>query len=982
MTTEVEKLKEKLTECDTQKQADKECLKTMQFMVDALTEDKLTGANKVADLEKSIKNLTQQLNVSKDKLATLSELEIENEAKNKRIQRLTDENEEQEMDLRRLDEKLAKVSELSQRQTQELLVLEQSVDRWKSMEGAYQKLQQENKELQAKIEAIQAESNNESSISISQHEDALKSIQIECDNNQRLYDETKTQLNALQEELEELKKSQASEDSEKIDVLKEQLQHENEQLKKQSEEQTYKLSKYKAKICEFSSKLKEVKHAKKLLTETVVDYSNLVTKWQIQISHASKLLIKEANSLNDRKIELKKQLEELKAEIVDLESRLEESLKSNEASDIKEKYEMLLDEHKSLQKDVQEKNSEIDKYNGLNEAKIKLEEQLASNEHLVKDMRTTINQLESRLEEAIQNNVASDFQGKYETLLEEQKSLQKDIEDKNSEIATFNHLKEAKIELEKQLECNENLVKDLKATINELESRLQETTKSSHQTSEMKERYESLLVEYKSLEKNIKEKDSEIAHCNDLKGAKIELEKRLESYEISEKDLKATINELESRLQKVTKSSSDQASETTEKYDALLSEYKSLGENIREKEAEIACNNDLKEAKIELEKQLESSERVVKDLRGTIDELEIRLEEAKNQNETNEVKEKYEMLLIDYQTLQKDIHDKNSEIVTLTQEFEQVCSALKLESEKCRAETQKLTDECHAQSQRVSELQENESVATKKNSDLLAEMRELNDVLKTRGEVISSQAAEIDQIKAKLNEQSKQITALEENLKEKTKQLEQLRNQFDNQSEILSTSTISRADEVARMRDIEDSFEEKYHKLRVLALKLKKKIAEQQTIITNLETKTPEARNAEPVPTPVQTQNLISLQKENDKLLDQIDSTKLEQKQLKADIKQLNQQIKKLEDEAKSLRIVNEDIKATADTNLKIKSALDEKIKAGEKQIEALKTENKNVTQQLKNAENEIIKIKGEYSASDNKFPFVTHFILLISQIW
>lgn len=37
------------------------------------------------------------------------------------------------------------------------------------------------------------------------------------------------------------------------------------------------------------------------------------------------------------------------------------------------------------------------------------------------------------------------------------------------------------------------------------------------------------------------------------------------------------------------------------------------------------------------------------------------------------------------------------------------------------------------------------------------------------------------------------------------------------------------------MKDIEDSFEEKYNKLRALAVKLKKKVAEQTAVITKLE---------------------------------------------------------------------------------------------------------------------------------------------------
>ena len=43
----------------------------------------------------------------------------------------------------------------------------------------------------------------------------------------------------------------------------------------------------------------------------------------------------------------------------------------------------------------------------------------------------------------------------------------------------------------------------------------------------------------------------------------------------------------------------------------------------------------------------------------------------------------------------------------------------------------------------------------------------------------------------------------------------------------MSTSTISKADEANRMADIENSFEERYGKLKQVAIKLKKKTLEQ-----------------------------------------------------------------------------------------------------------------------------------------------------------
>lgn len=612
LTNEVTALKEKLTECDTQKQADKDCLKTMQLMIDSLTDNKLVAANKIADLEKSNKNLHQQIVNCDEKLSKLSDLEIENEAQLKQIKRLTEENEEQEMDLKKLDERFAKVSELSKRQTQELLVLEQSVDRWKALEVSHQKLEEENKELHAKLAVGSNASDTDANV------------------------------------------------EEKIDVIKEKLYHENEQLKKEQAEQKIKLNKYKSKVIEFSQKFKEIKESKVVLQQTVHEYSMAVSKWQIQISHASKLLLKEVNELN---------------------------------------------------------------------------------------------------------------------------AMKKDLEE--------------------QLKCKDSKFKCLEQTNDELNAKLRDITNSN------------------------------------------------------------------------------------------------------------ASNASL-------------------------------------------VMEKYENLLCEYKLLEADIQTKSSDFAILTKEWETMVTKLKVENEKYHLDIAELQKVLESKSQSVAELEEKEQLTNGKNDELLAEMRELNEILKTRGNLISKQTAEIDQLKLKLAEQSTQIVQLEENLKEKMRQI----NQFETQSDVLSTSTISRADEIARMRDVEDSFEEKYNKLRSLAMKLKKKVADQQAIITKLESNSPPTPSTE-ANVSINIQNLKILQTENDKLLDKIDYMTIERKKYKSEIEELNRLKQKFEQEVKSLKIMNEDIKATADTNQRIKSALDEQIKVGEKQIDALKNDNRNVSQQLKNAENEIIKIKG-----------------------
>lgn len=684
LTNEIAILNEKLQSCDTQKQADKDCLKTMQLMIDSLTENKLASANRLADLEKCINNLNEQNAKKAAELNKLTQLQIENEAQQKQINRLTRENEEQESDLHSLDERFAKVSELSQRQTQELLVLERSVDRWKEMEAEYHRLQDECKTLREKCEMTEI---TEPAASNVEYEQTIKKLEEARDNNRRMYEEVEKQFNQLQADHEDLKQTNVSSDVEdKIDVMKEQLQHENQQLKKKYDEKSAKLNKYKSKVIEFSYDLKEMKKANKILHNTVLDYSNSVGGWQKQIADAANSLIVELDKLNKSKIELEKEI---------------------------------------------------------------------------------------------------------------------------------------------QAKCTK---------------------------------------------------------CDDLR---------------------ETID----GLQQLSDSQASKASAA---------------------------------------------------------------------------KDEYEKLLHDYELLETEVQNKNTEIQSLSTEWEQICSELKQKDTENSTEIKTLTQRFDEMATAFNELQTKFDAAENRNEELLVEMRELNDALKARGNAISNQANEMNQMKCKLQEQNDQLnglqmivtekteqlqqlqnqynsqtiemTQLDENLKDKNRQFEQLRIQYDNynnQSDILSTSTISRADEINRMRDIEDSFEEKYNKLRALAVRLKKKVVEQQAIITKHESTPVETMPA------VNMQNLKSLQAENDRLLDKIDNMTIEQKKLKSDIVAISDEKRKVDVEFKSLQIVTEDIKATAENNHKVKSALNEQIRTNETQLEEIKIENRSVTKQLKNAEGEIEKVKG-----------------------
>lgn len=175
----------------------------------------------------------------------------------------------------------------------------------------------------------------------------------------------------------------------------------------------------------------------------------------------------------------------------------------------------------------------------------------------------------------------------------------------------------------------------------------------------------------------------------------------------------------------------------------------------------------------------------------------------------------------------------------------------------------------------------------------------------------------------------------------------------------MSVSTISRAEEFNRMRDIEESFEEKYNKLRVLAVKLKKKVTEQSSFIQNLESRNNENTNEGQQITSklgvmeVQVKNLQLLQSENDRLLDELEMMRSNWKRDQMELDSIRTKLDRTSNELVELKSneVQSDAKKV-NSNQAIKEYL--------KQIQGLKDENSENLVMKKSLENEIIKLKGK----------------------
>lgn len=159
------------------------------------------------------------------------------------------------------------------------------------------------------------------------------------------------------------------------------------------------------------------------------------------------------------------------------------------------------------------------------------------------------------------------------------------------------------------------------------------------------------------------------------------------------------------------------------------------------------------------------------------------------------------------------------------------------------------------------------------------------------------------------------------------------------------------------MRDIEDSFEDKYNKLRGLAIKLKRKVAEQTATIAKLDADN--TKNASESGN-LKIQNLMALQAEHDKLMDKIDKVSEENSSLKKSVKQLKEELEQSMNEIKALKSVVDETKLLADTNLKNKLAVDQALQDALKKNKSLRGDADKLAAAKKSLEEEISKLKGE----------------------
>jgi chromosome segregation ATPase len=377
---------------------------------------------------------------------------------------------------------------------------------------------------------------------------------------------------------------------------------------------------------------------------------------------------------------------------------------------------------------------------------------------------------------------------------------------------------------------------------------------------EFQEQNQLLLLEKVRLEDQIKKQET-VKHQNvlDLEGKNAEisdfkitilsLQEKLNEFTNVLKENESMKKDLEALQMEITGSSSlclkleqieNQLLSVTSERDSLLEEVMQLkslplaqnkeeviqemqNENLRLKESLLEYTNKTKELeklKINL-KQQESTIQSLSNENSKLLEVNAEYQECKSQLEQTVV------VLKQQQKKQLEISQEQIELM------EKQISNLQEDKNKF-SELTEIFEHEKLKLGKLENIEREKDILADNTAKLQTQNDQLCKVIKDLEKQLS-QKAEFENEKVSkefedLSNKNKELLINNQNLKEKLMELEKEREECDG----ASVSTVSRTEDAARLRDVEESFEERYTKLRAVAVKLKQKCHDQAGVLTKV----------------------------------------------------------------------------------------------------------------------------------------------------
>ncbi|KRT79952.1 hypothetical protein AMK59_8242 [Oryctes borbonicus] len=776
------------------------------------------------------------------------------------------------------------------------------------------------------------------------------------------------------------------------------LQNANEKLKG-------KLKLYHSKIVKFANDIKLLKQSKIDLLLVFKTYTQQVNEWKEQLH----LLLNKIESQNQEHQHTILENNSYK-EIIQNKNAENEKLLANlkELQMYKEYYEeneklrdankFLKDEINTLQQKIFISEQKITTYKQENKNLYKIQENLSKT---IQDLEEKCHRLE-RIESDEQETLTL-FASERQQFIEVMEKIQAENKFKEAELAK--QYEECFSNSQKVIEENDKLKLRINDLNNEtekfretqltLESLKQELDRSnSHGIDNKKEisnlnyNYAVLLEEKENLERMLKllqeQHEKSIGDHNSIKSYKKEDDKKMNRMaEECEK-----LNKEVSHLQDVIKKYLEEKKELQSKQETMNLENEALKVKIKEFNA---LNKKLGETQLQLQSELEMNKKQVVDLENlstalndqlkNVNKQELELAEKSGEEILNLVKKNNELqeiingLEVKIQNLTNIASsDKESQTSNDLHNFEEITSSLKRENAELLSEMNEMNQALKERGETISKQEalcedvmkklQNYELQFKSNKDILNKKDELVENLKQEIAAlkITNKCMNADSLDAS-NKKDDEIIQLKLEIQELRDRL--LLSQSDMQSEIhyaesenMSTSTISKIEELNRMKDLDSSWEERYGKLRNFAIKLKGKIRE---LTADLQKDQAEKADLHQK----QAKTIQTFQQQIDKLQDDLEVSKNDCKQYLKKLDTIALEVNKKKKELVENEEVISQLKSEIDGLNKEKLNTDNWKKQVSAKIQALKKELEANNLLKKEFENKINKLNAELESKD-----------------
>ncbi|CAH2099762.1 unnamed protein product [Euphydryas editha] len=664
-----------------------------------------------------------------------------------------------------------------------------------SLKRQNKRLLEENEQLITQLTELETRTEEFNKIGLQQREQ-LKSLEEKVQNDevyQTKIEELNNKIKELEKKLTETNYPTNDKQLQDFEIKINELTNLYESEKSKKEKANIKLRSYKDKILKCANCINQLKNSRFILTKTVKEYSENIPKWQNEIIKASKVLENQMTELSNENIYLKDKLQQKEKEFDGISESY--AVINNQAIVLRDEVKILNTELSNLKQQLSESN------NSNNELTEKIT-------HLKLNEGSIVNINEQILENNLLKEKLNDVQMQLLSVTDNSKQLECDIEQLKIENSKLKELSEINTKNEEE---QQKIVLHLKALESEKDILVKEKQHAKNTVIDLEN-------ENKILNDQITKMKNEIQELKQLtENQTVELKKINDIYKIEKEQF---VNQLKS-----------ETIAAKEKYDNLKKEYDNLLDlnGLLQEEVETL--------KLSLEQPKDDADNLSDlnvSLQADIVKLETKLSAYKQENaalliEVKESRSKVKELdniVTEYEDVKSKLVGYKTENAELLHEMKEINQVLKERGEaisklqKAISEMERLIETLEKDKDMIKEERDN---LLKKNERLEGDLKNAKEDTSKNSEAIDKILSERDNAIKNLQERDAVILGLKEDL-EKLKQ--QASTSMELPNDDMSTSTISRAEDHTRMRELDDSFEDKYTKLRIFALKLKKKLNE------------------------------------------------------------------------------------------------------------------------------------------------------------